>query len=338
MTKRARAKAAARSGMMELSAEVQQALTELIDAKRALARARQKLARTSYPSALRYLLHEDWAWAHELMEDRGDGLLSVQGVVGFGLGFRRRKGERLRTPCLTVYVERKLPPEELPREAALQKTVSAGGRRLEIDVVEFGRLRRQVGAGDSIGPLPLFERGTLGAFARDSQAGDVVALTAMHIAPQGSIGAEFQSPVPGTPFGTLRAGTMAGIDAAKIALAPQPPNEITVLPSIGRVRGWRPTTFPGDQNTPVRLFGASSGFHTGTIVTPATAIPAANLEAAILVDIQTQDGDSGSALVDPENLLLGFLVGRGSTELNRLAVFTPASLVLSRLGCAIPSV
>ena len=87
----------------------------------------------------------------------------------------------------------------------------------------------------------------------------------------------------------------------------------------------------------VRLFGAVSGLQTGILMNPAVSIPAESLEAAILVDIETQGGDSGCALVDPENLVLGFLVGRGSSALNRLAVFTPASLVLSRLGCDIPS-
>jgi hypothetical protein len=222
--------------------------------------------------------------------------------------------------------------------------VSAGGKRLEIDVVELGRLTRQVGPGDSIGPDPLFERGTLGVFARDTQSQAVVALTAMHVTglqsfpAQGAVATEFQSPCPGTRFGRLSAGTMTGIDAAKVELLQPPSDPATLLPGIGRVRGWRPTTFPGDQNTTVRLFGASSGFQTGTLVNPGTTLPGANLTAAILVEITTQGGDSGSALVDPENLLLGFLVGRGSSTVNNLAVFTPASLVLSQLGCDVPSV
>lgn len=320
-----------------LSKEVRQAMAEMAEAKQALARARRKLASLTLPSELRYLVHADWTWAQELLEERDEKLLAVPGVVGLGLSYQHRRGERLRIPCLTVFVERKLPLAELPPRAVLAKTASAGGKRLRIDVVELGRLHRHVGAGDSIGPLPLFDRGTLAVFAKDTAQGDVVALTAMHIMPPGASGTELQSPVPGTPFGTLRAGSLTGIDAAKIALSAPPASAVTVLPNIGRVSGWRPMTFPGDLNTTVRMFGAVSGFQIGRVESPATAIPGENLEAAILVDIATHDGDSGSALVDPENLLLGLLVGRGSSELNRLAVFTPASLVMSRLGCDIPS-
>jgi len=327
-----------------LSDEVQQALTELKEAKRMLARARRKLARLTRLGKHHYLVEKEWQWACRLAESREEKLLAFPGVVGCGLGFRVQDGERSSYPCLTVFVEEKVAKRDLPPEAMLPQTVSADGRRLEVDVVEFGRLERQVGPGDSIGPDPLSDRGTLGVFARDNQSQAVVALTAMHVAglqsfpSQGTVATEFQSPCPGTRFGRLLAGTMTGIDAAKLELLNPPADAATLLPGIGRVRGWRPTTFPGDQGTTVRLFGASSGFQTGTLVNPGTALPGANLDAAILVEINTQGGDSGCALVDPENLLLGFLVGRGSSALNNLAVFTPASLVLSQLGCDIPTV
>ncbi len=330
--------------MPKVSDEVHQALTELKEAQQALARARRKLAQLTRPGKHHYLVEKEWQWACRLAESREERLLAFPGVVGCGLGFRVRKGERSSKPCLTVFVEKKVAQRELSSRATLPKTVSAGGKRLEIDVVELGSLERQIGPGDSIGPDPLSDRGTLGVFARDTQGQDVVALTAMHVTglqafpSQGIVSTEFQSPCPGTRIGRLRAGTMTGIDAAKLELVNPPADAATLLPGIGRVRGWRPTTFPGDQGTTVRLFGASSGFQTGTLVNPGTTLPGANLDAAILVEIQTQGGDSGCALVDPENLLLGFLVGRGSSALNSLAVFTPASLVLSQLGCDIPSV
>lgn len=329
--------------MPKLPGEVHRALTDLVAANRLLSRARRTLGRRLRPDGRRYLVEKNWQWADDLLEKRKEKLLSLPGVLGCGLGFRVRKGERLGTPCLTVLVARKVPKEAIPPGGLVPRTVQDRGRRLATDVVELGEVRRQVAGGDSIGPDPLWERGTLGVFARDSRQGDVVALTAMHITPftdfpaQGVSGPAFDSPVPGPRFGALRAGTMTEIDAAKIALDAPPASPATVLPGIGRVHGWRPLTYPGDQSTTVRMFGATSGFQTGTISNPATNLPSQNLDAAILVEIQTQDGDSGSALVDTENLLLGFLVGRGSSELNGLAVFTPASLVLARLGCDVPS-
>ena len=329
--------------MSKRSDAVQKASSELAKAERKLAEARRQLARSAHRGGPHHVVAKEWSWAYELVEARKEKLLALPGVVGCGLGFRVRRGQRTRTPCLTVFVDRKLAASEIPPGSRLPKTVSHGGRRLAVDVVELGRLRRQLSAGDMIGPVPLADRGTLGAFALDSQRGDVVALTAMHVAnltefpAQGVADPEFQSPVPGTTFGRVRAGTMTGTDAAMLELDAPPAEAVTVLPSIGRVSGWRPTAFPGDENLAVRLFGASSGFQTGILENPAVSIPSESLDAAILVDVATQDGDSGCALVDPENLVIGFLVGRGSSALNRLAVFTPASLVLSRLGCDIPS-
>ena len=65
------------------------------------------------------------------------------------------------------------------------------------------------------------------------------------------------------------------------------------------------------------------------------ALPSENLEHAILVDIQTADGDSGSAIVDSENFVLGLLVGEIDIEGIVLRVFSPISLVLDILRCNI---
>lgn len=68
---------------------------------------------------------------------------------------------------------------------------------------------------------------------------------------------------------------------------------------------------------------------------PLVEMPGFNLDAAIVVrGFSSTEGDSGAALVDPENLVLGFLVGR-TTSGRRL--FCPAGLVLTRLGCKIPT-
>ncbi len=85
------------------------------------------------------------------------------------------------------------------------------------------------------------------------------------------------------------------------------------------------------------MVGAVSGFQAGYIVNPIASIPTESLDAAILVNIFTQGGDSGSALVDHQGLLLGFLVGEGGPALSNLRVFTPASLVFATLRCDIPT-
>lgn len=330
--------------MAKLPKEVQDAVAKLTAAAKDMADARRTLARLTRPGHPAYLVDRDWTWAHELMEARREKLLAIPGVVGVGLGFRLRGGMPTGEPCLSVYVRRKRSPEDLAAagESRIPKTVRSGKHRLPVDVLEIGEIRRQIDAGASIGPLPVSERGTLGALAEDLDQGDTVALTAMHVTglqqfpAAGAAAPTFVSPVPGQAFGALRQGTMSGIDAAKLALQTQQP-AITVLPRIGRVRGWRPIAYPGDQGAPVRMFGAVSQFQSGYIVNPIASLPAENLDAAILVNIPTQNGDSGSALVDQQGLVLGFLVGEGGTELSNLRVFTPASLVLSLLRCDIPN-
>jgi hypothetical protein len=330
---------------MKLPAAARKAAAEMSAAQKRLADARRTLARLSRPGHPAHLVDPDWEWASELMEARRARLLTFPGVIGVGLGFRLRGGMPTGEPCLTVYVRRKLSPEELKaaNRPRLPRTVRSGNRRLPVDVIELGEVRRQADAGSSLGQADAGERGTLGALATDLDAGDTVALTAMHVTtlqqfPAGNTAApRFVSPMPGgSPFATLRQGTMSGIDAAKLALDVQQP-AVSVLPTIGRINGWRPVAFPGDQGTTVKMFGAMSGFQSGYIVNPIASLPAESLDAAILVNIATQGGDSGSALVDLEGLLLGFLVGQGGAALNNLRVFTPASLVFATLRCDIPT-
>lgn len=331
--------------MKPLPAAARKAVADLSAAKKMLADARRTLARLTQPGHPAYFVDPDWEWARELMEERRAKLLAIPGVVGLGLGFRLQGGAPTGEPCLTVYVRRKLAPADLAAAGArrIPRTVRSGKRRLPVDIVELGEIRRQVSAGDSLGPLDGGERGTLGVLATDLDNNDTVALTAMHVTPLqqfpvgGTAAPRFVSPIPGgSQFATLRQGTMSGIDAAKLALDVQQP-AVSELPTIGKIRGWRPITYPGDQGTTVKMFGAVSGFQSGYIVNPVASIPSESLDAAILVNIFTQGGDSGAALVDHEGLLLGFLVGEGGPALSNLRVFTPASLVFSTLRCDIPT-
>ena len=71
----------------------------------------------------------------------------------------------------------------------------------------------------------------------------------------------------------------------------------------------------------------------GVIEHPFVVLPEFGLDGAILVHISSRKGDSGAALVDQQNLVLGFLVGASGS----LRVFCPAGMMLSRLGCDIPN-
>lgn len=287
----------------------------------------------------------EWEWAQELLELRRERLLSIRGVVGCGLGFKFEAGEETGEPCITVYVARKLRPETLDKRGItrIPSFVRSEGKRLSVDVVELGRLKRHALGGASFGPELNPSRGTLGCFAIDTATSELLGLTAMHVSGFKEFNAAGSAPVFFTipsrlendnapRAGLLRRGTMSGVDAAKVALLPGQ-KATPEIEGIGKIRGWRPTTFPGDRHIVVRMFGARSKLQHGVLVNPAISLPDDQLDVAILVDIASVEGDSGAALVDPENFVLGFLVGAGGSRLNDLRVFTPASLVLNRLQC-----
>ena len=274
-------------------------------------------------------------------------LLAINGVVGIGLGNRVRKGVQTDEPCISVFVSRKIPLEQLrsSKRAVIPKTTRVGKRSLRIDVVELGDLQRQVLVGDDIGPAEARHAGTLGAFARDTADNASVAVTAMHVSgladvPGDAVSVPFCTPsrlvsTGGPIFSDVVRGTMSRIDAAKLRLhTPHPPGGF--IPGLGQIAGWRPLTFPGDMRATVFMFGAVSALQQGFIANTCIDLPAEGLESAVLVNIRSSAGDSGAVMVDSQCFVLGFLVGAGSTQLGNLRVFCPAGLVFSELGCDIP--
>jgi hypothetical protein len=324
------------------------AARKIVSAKRQLATARRSLAEATAPGHADVIVAPGWARAKQALMRRQHKLLAIPGVVGVGLGHRRRDGALVsEKPCIVVYVSRKVSLETLARRRMpkIPRAVrSRDGPMVPTDVVAFGSLRRHVLAGTGLGPAKHNEMGTIGSFAVDLNTGEPVALTAMHVTgvdecpPGPQIGIVCPSRIEGNahPFGVLLAGTMTGVDAAKLGLL-SPSSASMAIRQIGVIRGWRPLSEPGDRGTAVRMFGARTGHEVvGQIVEPSVSLPKFGLDAAILVDIESTNGDSGAAIVDNQHLVLGLLVG-ASSQLNGLRVFTPISRVLARLGCNIPT-
>jgi hypothetical protein len=275
-------------------------------------------------------------------------LLSIRGVVGVGLGTRVRDGTPTDEPCISVFVRRKMPLEEMKllQFKRLPRFTSVGKRKLRIDVVQLGELERQSTIGANIGPAARRDLGTLGVIARDMTDNAAVAVTAMHVSGIAEVPANSGVSIPfctpsrfvsdnGPLFADLVRGTSTRVDAAKLRLRVSQPVG-GFFPGLGPIAGWRPLTFPGDQHTTVFMFGAVSGFQQGFITNTSIDLPADRLESAILVNISSARGDSGAVLVDSQRFVLGFLVGAGNAGLGNLRVFCPAGLVFSELACDIP--
>ncbi len=258
-------------------------------AKRELRAARRALARTTKPGAPAVVLPSSWQWAQRLVERRRHSLLRIPGVVGVGLGFKQTNGLDTGQPCVTVFVRRKVPEEALARvgSPAIPRSLREGKRRLPVDVIALGCLRRHthLTAGTSLGPREYAGRkrqGTLGAYARLPN-GNAVGITAMHVTWYREYAWQPGDPIEpmlhpsplisGAPrrVGRLLRGTRHGIDAATFLTEP-PTEPWNVLEGIGPIRGWRPTVYPGDKGTPVRMVGAVSGYRRGILDHPAVIL------------------------------------------------------------------
>jgi hypothetical protein len=321
------------------------AASDLHRAVREAARARRKLAKVTRPGAPAVIVEPPLAYADAILKAREKTLSSIEGVVGFGLGHVIKGGKPTGEPCITVFVDRKLERRNLgeAQRKSVPRSLSYRGRRVRVDVVELGNIELKAFVGASLGPTDVQSEGTIGAFACDNQTKKMVAITAMHVSgisvfPNGGPAVEFSVPsLMQTPsvrrLGVMTFGTRVGADAAKIELdnAADADQEI---PWIGAVNGWRPVTIPGDENLAVRMFGAESGLIRGAIVYPSVRISEASLFDAIIADIPAVNGDSGAALVDAENHVLGFLVGGATSGPNAgFQIFCSAAAVVNLLDC-----
>lgn len=142
-----------------------------------------------------------------------DHLLHRPNVVGCGLGWKQKNGLITRDQALCVYVERKLPPDQLSPKALIPSRVGAA----PTDVVEVGRMRtlslrtrrlRPAPGGVSISHYRV-TAGTLGAVVRDRKTGEWLVLSNNHVLANGSDGrdgrAQLGDPIlqPGSHDGGL---------------------------------------------------------------------------------------------------------------------------------------
>jgi len=327
---------------------VRRATTDLHQGMKMMAEARRALASATRAGALYVVVSAELRWAYKLLKARAKALRAYPGVVGYGLGRVMKDGKLTGKPCITVFVRKKLTPPELKRRKRklLPRSLSAKGKRIRVDVVEIGEIERDAFVGASLGPTndPRHREGTIGAFATDGVTNAPVAITAMHVSglklfPDGQQPPEFSIPSPRqqdpnmTRLGVLTFGTMVGVDAAKIALD-DPDAASPEIPELGAVQGWRPVAIPGDEGLAVAMFGAVSELRRGRVIHPDVALPQDDLDAVLVVDIATQPGDSGAALLDPNNHVLGFLVGRATSgPYAGKCIFTSAAAVVDALNC-----
>lgn len=121
----------------------------------------------------------------QVKEASKDSLLTMQNVVGVGVGYKIKGGEQTDDYAVVVMVSRKLPLPALSSQAVLPKNVEG----VNVDVIEVGYLRALQARTDRWRPAPggvslghyKITAGTFGAIVRDKNTGERLILSNNHV-------------------------------------------------------------------------------------------------------------------------------------------------------------
>lgn len=318
------------------------AAVQLAAAREELDRARERLASTVDDGVA---LAGEWKRLHFILRARASDLERIPGVVGHGLGYRRRGDVELPKPCIVVFVKKKRTDAALKRSNSrrVPRTVSHKGERATVDVIELGTIK-PAGVTGSIGPVQPVDHGTIGVAGWDIASGKTVVITAMHVMRRRSyIPSPTEPPVYVTvpslhddsraaAVGFLGLGTTNGFDAVKVFIT-DAARVRRYLPPVA-LKDWRRVS--ADINIVVHMFGKASNRQlSGVIKYTHVGLPQWRLQDTIITEgIPATYGDSGAALFDNSGYVLGFLFGVAPPEYpQNHRVFCPAELVMPLLGC-----
>jgi hypothetical protein len=258
-------------------------------------------------------------------------------VVGIGIGRKIKRGRALRTLCVRIYVERKIPRQALPDHLLLPERIG----RVITDVIEVGQLRAFVPAvppaqrrrrparpGCSIGfQFPDAQAGelmagTLGAIVADKDGARFI-LSNNHVLANANA-LPIGSPIfqPGLLDGGIVArdqiATLAAfvpletvkqnrVDCALAAIGDSAAVNPRFLPKIGRLKN--PEPIEAEDGMQVEKIGRATDYTTGTI-SDVSATMTVEFEEGRMLQFQDQvlikneaqafseGGDSGSLIVD----------------------------------------
>jgi hypothetical protein len=250
----------------------------------------------------------------------------------YGVGFKAVGGEYLDQVSLIVYVPEKLPEAQIPDNALIPATWDFAGAEFPTDVIQNvpvdialvndTQSYQPTNGGVEIGRTEVIDevtvrirRGTLGCAVARRSDGEVLALTAAHVAPEGET---MNQPAPGE-LGSRVLGVVgandAGVtwDCSVITLHDGEPAPIATIQEIGAVAGSTAFQLWGSANKR----GRTTGLTAGTVV---SFIPDPRDQGMERIVVDTvpfggqycQPGDSGSAVVDGNGNVIGLLVQMGT--------------------------
>jgi hypothetical protein len=293
----------------------------------------------------------------------GHELKTYPNVTGVGVGYRVVGRERRDEICLRVYVRRKVPESELTPDEILPKTVDG----VSVDVIEAdwwtmapnltlperqSRRPLDVPAGVSIGGLRV-TAGTLGAAVSDIGSGELLLLSNWHVL-CGDFDCRAGEPIiqPGVYDGGLPNDGIAhlrtfaineDVDAACATVSPAR----YVLRDLAGLPGFRGI---GTATRGMRIWksGRTTGVTTGLVEDVDADVdvggyPDGVREFRDQIIAATEDdtpivrgGDSGSLVVDGNELAVGLLFG-GERKSGSYLIANHISAVISALAIELPS-
>ncbi|MBE2219606.1 MAG: hypothetical protein IAE90_15450 [Ignavibacteria bacterium] len=249
-------------------------------------------------------------------------------LTGVHVGLKRRNGRRLRYYTIVFHVLKKRDsPEKLIPKSIKIKFRDRNSRDIPTDVIETGKLELNgVKLGDRIKNTNSSKFGSIGIFLKNGT--DVYACSNMHVLAPGLID-EGQFRYPDTKIGQndvkiklynqniaidacLEMAIYGGIDAG-VARISNPHfidnffKDTNIVPI-----GFMKINYENYKDIPVWMVGASSGKQKGFIRNVGIIKIKDNVVFSDLlqVDIYTQKGDSGSAMLDDNNQVIGILFAR----------------------------
>ena len=281
---------ASKTGTMNATREIDEFVRQAHAARAALRQARLRLVDEAHLRTPAALLDPSWDWARRILGSRAARLRAFPGVVGYALGTRQRAGRPTGETCLTVYVRRKLDASELRARA-------------------WRPLPGKLGTGSRSIEVDVVELGDL-----ERHAASLASAPEVHpdVRPASGLRPDSSRPAAVALMSRLASG------------------DTVTVPGLGALRAWRPLVFPGDAGVAVRLAGLASGLQYGVLASPLAHLPGWGLDPALLAHVHSTPGDSGSVLVDSDDLVLGFLVGRATCSRGSLRVFRPAATLADR--------
>jgi len=285
--------------------------------------------------------------------DYQDTLMQLDGVYGVGIGLKKVNGELTDQLAIVVFVEKKLPKASL-KEGQLVPDMLNG---VPTDVYEAPRPQLATTNDPLLGQQrPLYggvqiavgnTLGTLG-FMANTTAGVAVAVSNQHVI--GAIGSTVAQPTGAATIGSTGASVLNQyVDAAYVSLAQGITGNGTVgqltqggvqqavsvtgtyspQPSDLPYPAWKTGRTTNSTYGNVTVINMSVTYPTGLIMQDQLLIAGGNVPMA-------QPGDSGSALMDNSNRVIGLVWGIQTGTNNAIA--NAITQVLSNLGLSGPVV